>query len=99
MIRRPPRSTLCPSIWSHFMANPAIVVMTLIFVVGHLAGTAMLGIALWRVLAVRLWAASAIVAGDLGHPVAPTIGSPGLDLPAFGLPPPRPLPAAPPLPP
>src|SRR6266851_4812961 len=64
-----------PTIWSHFMANPAIVVMTLIFVVGHLAGTAMLGIALWRVLAVRLWAASAIVAGDLGHLVAHTIGS------------------------
>jgi len=56
-----------PTIWSHFMANPAIVVMTLIFVVGHLAGTAMLGIALWRVLAVRLWAASAIVAGDFGR--------------------------------
>ncbi len=74
-----------PTIWSHFMANPAIVVMTLIFVVGHLAGTAMLGIALWRVLAVRLWAASAIVAGDLGHLVAHTIGSRGLDVAAFGL--------------
>lgn len=74
-----------PSIWSHFMANPAIVIMTLIFVVGHLTGTAMLGIALWRVLAVRPWAAAAIVAGDFGHLAAHTIGSRGLDVAAFGL--------------
>lgn len=74
-----------PSVWSHFMANPAIVIMTLIFVAGHLAGTALLAIALWRVLAVRPWAAAAIVAGDFGHLVAHSIGSRGLDVAAFGL--------------
>jgi hypothetical protein len=74
-----------PAVWSHFLANPAIRIMTLIFVVGHLAGTALLGIALWRVLAVRLWAAAAIVAGDFGHLAAHTIGSRGLDVAAFGL--------------
>lgn len=74
-----------PSIWSYFMSNPAIVIMTLIFVVGHLVGTAMLGIALWRVLAIRLWAASAIVAGDLGHLVTHIIGSRSLDVTAFAL--------------
>jgi hypothetical protein len=74
-----------PAVWSQFMANPAIVIMTVIFVVGHLAGTAMLGIALWRVLAVRLWAAAAIVAGDFGHLIAHGIGSRGLDVVAFSL--------------
>jgi len=74
-----------PVVWGHFMANPAIRIMTFIFVVGHVAGTAMLGIALWRVMAVRLWAAVAIVAGDFMHPVAHTIGSRVLDVAAFGL--------------
>ncbi len=74
-----------PVVWSHFIADPAIRIMTLIFVVGHLAGTALLGIALWRVRAVRLWAAAAIVAGDFGHLAAHTLGSRGLDVATFGL--------------
>jgi hypothetical protein len=74
-----------PVLWSGFMAYPAIRIMTLIFVVGHLTGTALLGIALWRVLAVRPWAAAAIVADDFGHLAAHTIGSRGLDVAAFGL--------------
>jgi hypothetical protein len=74
-----------PAAWSHFVANPAIRIMTLVFVIGHLAGTALLGIALWRALVVRLWAAGAIVAGDLGHLAAHAIGSRGLDIAAFGL--------------
>jgi len=74
-----------PVVWSHFIADPAIRIMTVIFVVGHLAGTALLGIALWRVRAVRLWAAAAIVAGDFGHLAAHTLGSRGLDVATFGL--------------
>jgi hypothetical protein len=74
-----------PAVWSHFTANPAIRIMTLVAVVGHLAGTALLGIALWRVLAVRPWAAAAIIAGDFGHLAAHAIGSRSLDVAAFGL--------------
>lgn len=74
-----------PVVWDYFVANPAIRTMIFILVVGHLAGTAMLGIALWRVLAVRLWAAAAIIAGDFGHLAAHTAGSRGLDVAAFGL--------------
>jgi hypothetical protein len=74
-----------PVVWSHFAANPAIRIMTLVFVVGHLAGTALLGIALWRVRAVQLWAAAAIVVGDFGHLAAHAIGSRGLDVAAWGL--------------
>lgn len=74
-----------PVVWDYFMANPAIRTMVFILVVGHLAGTALLGIALWRVLVVRLWAAAAIVAGDFGHLVAHAIGSRGLDVAAFCL--------------
>jgi hypothetical protein len=74
-----------PVIWAHYMANPAVAVMMIIFVAGHLAGTALLGIALWRARTVPLWAAAVIIVGDFGHLLAHTIGNRVLDVAAFGL--------------
>jgi hypothetical protein len=57
-----------------------------LFVLGHVLGTILLGIALWRTRVVPRWAAVAtILAQPLHFTAAVIVGSPSLDLFAWGL--------------
>ncbi len=40
------------------------------FIVGHVVGTALVGVALWRSRSVQRWGAALVIAGALLHPVA-----------------------------
>jgi hypothetical protein len=66
--------------------HPASAVADLIFVVGHVAGTVLLGLAMWRARTVPLWAAAATVIAQPLHFVAAVIvTSHPLDFAAWGL--------------
>jgi hypothetical protein len=66
--------------------HPAAAAADLIFVVGHVAGTVLLGLAMWRARVVPLWAAVATVVAQPLHFVAAVIvASHSLDLVAWGL--------------
>ena len=57
-----------------------------VFVLGHVLGTVLLGIAMWRSRAVPRWAAVATIVSQPLHFVAAVIvGSPSLDFVAWGL--------------
>ena len=57
-----------------------------LFVLGHVVGTVLLGVALWRSRAVPRWAALATIVSQPLHFVAAVVlGSPSLDLVAWGL--------------
>lgn len=66
--------------------HPSQFVGMALFVLGHVIGTILLGIALWRSRAVPAWAAiMTIVAQPLHFVAAMIVGSPPLDLAAWGL--------------
>jgi hypothetical protein len=66
--------------------HPAMVVTGLLFVLGHVLGTVLLGAALWRSRAVPRWAAACVVAAQPVHVVAAVVlGSHALDLVGWGL--------------
>ncbi len=50
--------------------NPTVIVLLVLFLVGHLLGTLLLGVGLVLTRRVPLWAGLAIIGGDLLHPVA-----------------------------
>ena len=53
------------------------------FIVGHVIGTALVGVALWRSRSVPGWAAALVVVGSVLHPVARVaVGSKFLDVAA-----------------
>lgn len=72
-----------PAIYDQFLHNGAVNALTVIFIVGHVLGTLLLGVALWRTRAVPVWAAGAVVAGIAAHLVAAGGGIRGLDVGGF----------------
>jgi hypothetical protein len=66
--------------------HPASAVAITLFVVGHVIGTILLGVAMWRSNAVPTWAAVLTIVSQPLHFVAAVIvGSPMLDLVAWGM--------------
>jgi hypothetical protein len=66
--------------------HPAAAAADVIFVAGHVAGTVLLGLAMWRVRSIPRWAAVATVIAQPLHFVAAVIvASHPLDLVAWGL--------------
>jgi hypothetical protein len=66
--------------------HPTTMVAAAVFVLGHVVGTVVLGFALWRSGAVPRWAAVlTLVAQPLHFTAAVLLGSPALDLAAWGL--------------
>ncbi len=66
--------------------HPAFTVAGVLFVIGHVLGTVLLGVAMWQSGVVPRWAAAATIASQPLHFVAAVIlGSPGLDFFAWGL--------------
>lgn len=66
--------------------HPTTMVAAAVFVLGHVVGTVLLGVALWRSSAVPRWAAVlTLVAQPLHFTAAVLLGSPTLDLAAWGL--------------
>ncbi len=66
--------------------HPAATVAAVLFVVGHVLGTVLLGVAMLRGRVVPVWAAIATIVAQPAHFVATMLlGSPTLDLFAWGL--------------
>jgi len=66
--------------------HPATYVAAGVFVIGHVLGTVLLGLAMWRSEAVPRWVAVAtVIAQPLHFVAAVVVGSPTLDLMAWGL--------------
>jgi hypothetical protein len=66
--------------------HPTTMVAAAVFVLGHVVGTVVLGVALWRSGTVPRWAAVlTLVAQPLHFTAAVLVGSPVLDLAAWGL--------------
>ncbi len=66
--------------------HPTTMVAAAVFVLGHVVGTVVLGVALWRSGTVPRWAAVlTVVAQPLHFSAAVLFGSPALDLVAWGL--------------
>lgn len=71
---------------SYASLHPVAVVAAVVFVVGHVVGTVLLGLALWRGTAVPGPAALAVLVSQPVHFVAAVVlGSHGLDLVGWGL--------------
>lgn len=67
-------------------AHPAVDVSVGVFVIGHVVGTVLLGLALLRSRRIPAWAAWAVTVSQPLHFVATVIiGSPQVDLVAWGL--------------
>lgn len=68
------------------LVHPTSAIASVLFVLGHVVGTVLLGIALWRTRVVPRWAAlGTIVAQPLHFVAAVIVASHGLDLVAWGL--------------
>jgi hypothetical protein len=66
--------------------HPTTMVAAAVFVLGHVVGTVLLGVALWRSSSVPRWTAVlTLVAQPLHFTAAVLLGSPALDLAAWGL--------------
>ncbi|MEV6108667.1 DUF4386 family protein [Streptomyces sp. NPDC051940] len=65
--------------------HPTTDIAVIVFVLGHLVGTVLLGIALWRTRAVPRWAAVLVVGCQPLHLASVVAGVPALDLFAWGL--------------
>ena len=63
-------STQFAQLWERIQANPAMVALSAIFVLGHVVGMLLLAIGLGRGRLVPKWAAVAVAVGTLVHPVA-----------------------------
>jgi hypothetical protein len=67
-------------------ASPAMTVATIVFVLGHIVGTILIGVALLRARAIRAWAGWALIISQPLHLVfAVIVPSPALDAAAWGL--------------
>lgn len=66
-------------------AHPTTALAETVFVAGHLIGTVVLGIALWRSAVVPRWAAAAVAVSQPLHLVAVILSNHPLDLVAWGL--------------
>ncbi len=76
--------TTLAALYEH--AHPAAAIADVIFVVGHVVGTVVLGLAMWRTRIVPRWAAVAtIIAQPLHFVAAVIVASHPLDLVAWGL--------------
>jgi hypothetical protein len=77
-------ATALAALYEH--THPAAAAADVIFVVGHVAGTVLLGLAMWHVRTIPRWAAVATVIAQPLHFVAAVIvASHPLDLVAWGL--------------
>jgi hypothetical protein len=66
--------------------HPTSMIAAGVFVLGHVLGTVLLGVAMWRSGAVPRWAAMlTVVAQPLHFVAAVIVGSPTLDLVAWGM--------------
>lgn len=74
-----------PASYDQFLHNGAINTLTVVFIVGHVLGTLLLGIALWRTRVVPTWGAGAVIVGIVGHLMATPAGSRGLDIASFAI--------------
>ncbi|MHB1535859.1 MAG: hypothetical protein ACYC1D_14880 [Acidimicrobiales bacterium] len=74
-----------PAIYDRFLHNGAVNALTVVFIVGHVLGTLLLGVALWRTRVVPRWAAAAVVVGIVGHLLSTPAASRGLDIAGFVL--------------
>lgn len=72
-----------PAIYDQFLHDGAVSALTLLFIVGHVLGTLLLGIALWRTRAIPTWAAGAVIVGVVGHFLAAANGIRPLDIASF----------------
>jgi hypothetical protein len=73
-----------PSLFVQFQANPEIGMFVGLFILGHLVGTLLLGIGLLVSRRIPIWAAMAVIAGDVLHPFAfLVLGSHALDALAY----------------
>lgn len=82
------QSGLPPALATGVLAHPhpALQVATVIFVIGHVLGTVLFGVALLRTRAVPAWAGWAMLVSQPLHFVAAVVlGLPALDLAAWGL--------------
>jgi hypothetical protein len=67
-------------------AHPSVDVALGVFVVGHVVGTVLLGLALWRSRGVPAWAAWAVAVSQPLHFTATVVlGSPQVDFVAWNL--------------
>lgn len=71
------------AIYDQFLHDGAVNALTVLFIVGHVLGTLLLGIALWRTRAIPTWAAGAVIVGVVGHFLAAANGSRALDIASF----------------
>lgn len=77
---------LGPQAWDLVSNHDAFVhVLVNVFVVGHIAGMALLALALWRSRAVPTWVAGTLLASDVGHLISHGAQSRPLDIIAFAL--------------
>jgi hypothetical protein len=60
-------------------------ILTIVFVAGHIIGTTMLGIGLWRAHSMPVWAAAAVAVSQPVHFIAHGIENKPLDVVAFAL--------------
>ncbi len=65
--------------------DPIVITMTMLFVTGHIVGTTLLGIGLYRARIVPVWAAAAVAVSQPLHFVAHGIENKPLDVLAFAL--------------
>lgn len=65
--------------------HPTTVIGTGVFVLGHVLGTVLLGIAIWRSNAAPRWAALLVIASQPLHLSAVILSSPTLDLVGWGM--------------
>jgi len=70
MSRLDPASTQFAQLWERIQANPAMVALGAVFVLGHVVGMLLLAVGLRRGRLVPKWAAVAVAVGTLVHPVA-----------------------------
>ncbi len=65
--------------------DPIVITMTMVFVAGHILGTTLLGIGLYRARITPMWAAAAVAVSQPLHFVAHGIENKPLDVVAFAL--------------
>jgi hypothetical protein len=65
--------------------DPLFVILTIVFVAGHIVGTTMLGIGFWRAHSIAVWAAGAVAVSQPVHFIAHGIENKPLDVVAFAL--------------
>jgi hypothetical protein len=86
MVRRGGSQADMAAVLDRAMHQDAILVtMTMVFVAGHILGTTLLGVGLYRARVIPVWAAAAVAVSQPVHFVAHGIGNKPLDVVAFAL--------------